>query len=491
MDYAFRVFAAIYGYRVVDGASEGRTRDFIYGGPPSIPGTGLGCARIPARYSAPHGNGRVESLSKARHGGEEFYLFHGLDPVTRQPDWLGEIFEWLSCSWETGISIRDSVGRVPYAEMIFRRAGAPTWKPQAALQMAWLEDFSRNGVLSSEALPKAPAPAGDAKHLVVCSHDVDFYYTNRRDAALRLIKNLAISALLYRNASYFVSNFKMFLRLLARERVGDYLPDLVSQLEKQGCSSTFFVVPSRQHRRDPNYALSDLPLRQVAKRGFPVELHASYLSLLENRNLTQEVRALGDKIHKKPLGNRQHWLRFGDQRLLFQAVEEAGLLFDSSSGFADTVGFRNGACFAFPPYDFKEERAHNFLEIPLAIMDGSLIEISRTSGEAFQTIADRVLSESRARGWGGIAILWHNPLEALSVPEAVNQVFWSCAAQRHDFDERWISTDEFLSIAIPRYQNAGLLKSLTNGIYPSPEARPASESRLENNRNFNSAQSLA
>jgi hypothetical protein len=67
------------------------------------------------------------------------------------------------------------------------------------------------------------------------------------------------------------------------------------------------------------------------------------------------------------------------------------------------------------------------------------------------------LSESRKYGWGGISILWHNPLEALSVPDEINEVFWKCAAQRQEFQERWVSSDEFLALSLQRYQNAGLL----------------------------------
>jgi len=56
----------------------------------------------------------------------------------------------------------------------------------------------------------------------------------------------------------------------------------------------------------------------------------------------------------------------------------AGLAYDSSLGFAETCGFRNGANFAFPPYDFEREGPCSFLEIPLAIMDGSLQLSSRS-----------------------------------------------------------------------------------------------------------------
>jgi hypothetical protein len=453
--YAFQVFAAIYNYRIAEDDQSQETLIFAYGIlSETIHGVQASVV-IPARYSP---EARTTTTQKVRYAGEDFFLFHGLDPLTNRPDWLGEIFEWLSSSHEANIAQRDNVGRIPDSEMIFNRIGLRTWKPHAAMLMAWLEHVCRNGG-TSEGLAKAPSAIPGVEHLVVCSHDIDFYFTNRRGALLRLLKNLAISCVLYKTPRYFIENWKMLLKLLGGKNVGHYLPSLLERMEQQGCHSTLFVVAERSHRRDPNYEISALaaPLAEALRKGFSVELHGCYQSVIENRSLEADKQALAKITGKQPLGSRQHWLRFGDFATLFRAVEDAALVFDSSVGFSDHVGFRSGACFAFPPYDFQLERPHNFLEIPLAIMDGSLIECSRKSGESAQTLAERVLSESRKYGWGGISILWHNPLEALSVPDEINEVFWKCAAQRQEFQERWVSSDEFLALSLQRYQNAGLL----------------------------------
>jgi hypothetical protein len=73
-----------------------------------------------------------------------------------------------------------------------------------------------------------------------------------------------------------------------------------------------------------------------------------------------------------------------------------------------------------------------------------------------QQLADEVLGESRKRGWGGIAVLWHNPIEPLSVPAEINRVFWSCAQKQQEFREKWMSLDQFLSCCAARFQQAGL-----------------------------------
>src|SRR5262249_52600111 len=170
-----------------------------------------------------------------------------------------------------------------------------------------------------------------------------------------------------------------------------------------------------------------------------------------------EANLLSQKVGAAPRANRQHWLRFESQRTLFREVENAGMLADSSLGFPETTGFRNGASFAFPPYDFERERPHEFLEIPLALMDGGLEAESRMTGAQPQRIADEVLANSRTLGWGGISLLWHNPIEPLSVPQSINDVFWQCADKRHAIRESWLTFDQFLALALPRYRQAGLL----------------------------------
>lgn len=463
MDYAFRVYAAIYGHRVVDGGSSEKARTVVYGSRPGDSFNQEGFLHIPALYQPALTNRGIQEVTRHSYAGEQVFLFYGLDPQSARPDWLGEIFVWLSSGHEKGIQTRDNVGRIPDAEMIFARQGIPTWKPHASCVMAWLENCL-NGRESEPALPKAPSPVPGVDHLVICSHDIDFYFRNRPDTLHRLIKNLAIAVLQYKSWDYFSANWSMIKGLLKGERIGDYVPTMISRLTEHNARSTLFVVPRRAHRRDPNYSLANLGsiLRDASQRGFPIEIHGSYTSSIEARTLLPEADQLREILQKSPTGNRQHWLRFGKTEDLFRSVEEAELRFDSSVGFTDQVGFRNGASFAFPPYNFQEERAYDFLEIPLAIMDGSLVEESRVTSETPQFLAERVLAESRKRGWGGISILWHNPVEALAVPDEINRVFWNCAANKESFREKWISTDDFFSLSLRRYHAAGLLAKVQN-----------------------------
>jgi hypothetical protein len=118
--YAFRVFAAIYGYRVIEADSAGDSLRCYYGGS-AIGGRNSDVVHIPARYTMPAANKQANAPVEHYHAGERFHLFFGLDKNTCRPDWPGEIFAWLSGSYEAESTTRDTVGRVPFSETIFGR----------------------------------------------------------------------------------------------------------------------------------------------------------------------------------------------------------------------------------------------------------------------------------------------------------------------------------------------------------------------------------
>jgi len=456
MSYAWQVFGAIFDYSVANAETEIPGSRCFYGQTNASSESFF----IPARYRV-SGYRQTRELSKHRYAGQDFYLFHGIDAVSGRPDWLGEIFEWLSCSYEREAENRDSIGRIPFSASIFARKNLSPRVPFATLLMSWMENEIQ-GVAGRESLPKAPSPVRDIDHLVVSSHDIDYYYTNKVSAAVRVTKNIGIAYRPYRSWSFAASNAGMLFNLIRGRRVGEYLPALTEQGEALQFRSSLFAVSRNPHRRDPDYDVAGIApvLLEARKRGFSVGVHGSYTSLIENSALEPELAALSEATGTRSAGNRQHWLRFDSHEKLNQQVDRAGFLYDSSCGFPERVGFRSGASFAFPPYNFQDEEPHKFLEIPLAIMDGSLEATSRELQESPQNVADEVLQASRKWGWGGISVLWHNPIEALSVPKEINQVFWECVRKQSQFREGWLSGDEFLRISLGRYRAAGLLASV-------------------------------
>jgi hypothetical protein len=472
ISYAFRVFAAIYGHEVRDQKDGRGAVRCVYGRrsesreSDAVPADFL---HIPARYPLRSPQEPIPVPTRSCYAREQVYLFHGRDEHSGDPDWLGEIFEWLSCADEMSVRARDAVGRMSYEHSVFVRHAISPLRPNASLVMAWLENFI-SGPKGEENLPAAPSPVPDARHLVISSHDIDFYFAGRWGSLIRVMKNLAIAAVAARSFAFFKDSCRQLFRIASGARVGDFLPELLERMQADGCSSTFFVLARRQHRRDSNYTLPQIAprLRQIAETGCSVALHGSYCSIVENSDLENEAAVLEAQMGERPRGSRQHWLRFDRPETLFANVDQAGFEYDSSWGWAGQVGFRNGAAFAFPPYNFAREEPYNFLVIPLIIMDHGLQAAHRTSTTEPVKLAQSVLEESRRWGWGGVSVLWHNPVEPLSVCDGVNRIFWQQMKARREHRELWISAEEFMDVSLRRYQNAGLLQSV----------RPESHSNL-------------
>jgi hypothetical protein len=194
------------------------------------------------------------------------------------------------------------------------------------LAMAWLQNEIVNPG-GTESLPKPTSPAPDAGHLVICSHDVDFYFTSKSSALVRLLKNLVIACQTYRSWSFFTWNALQLFRVLAGKRVGEYLGPLCRASQEYDFRSTIFAVSNKEHRRDPNYDLDELApdLKSCAENGFSIGLHGSYQSVTDKSCLLRELTVLQESLGRKPLGARQHWLRFGDHQVFFDAIESAGL----------------------------------------------------------------------------------------------------------------------------------------------------------------------
>lgn len=449
--YALSLFAACYGYPIADdGDLDADVVELYYGKAPPI-GNASEPLWVPARYVLRELTEPAPEPKILTFDSEPICLFFGTDGQTSRPDWLGEIFEWVSGAHEYSIVERDPVGRIPYSSTVFGRYGIPPGKPHANLVMAWLEGvITRRGGL-------IPSKDGDEDqpHWIVSTHDFDYYYSGLWDALTRIVKNLGIALLIYRRWDFFFDNLKLMAELLRRSRPGDIGKRLMERGRALGFRSTCFIIAANRHRRDANYRAEDLAQvwRGLTEAGFSIGLHGSYQSIVETGTLPLETDGLRRAAGLPVEGGRQHWLRFDDYTKLFDGISRAQLRFDSTLGFSETPGFRNGLCHPFPPYDFRDERPHDFLEIPLVLMDASLIGM----GPKAPTIMREVLSESRHWGWGGIAILWHNPLEPLHAPAPINRLFWEELAQCAENNEKWITGETLLELFGPRYRAAGLL----------------------------------
>jgi hypothetical protein len=138
-----------------------------------------------------------------------------------------------------------------------------------------------------------------------------------------------------------------------------------------------------------------------------VGLHGSPESAFEAQILKKEMdclTSLGFRIS----GYRSHYLHF-DYQKSFAILEDSGILYDSTLGYWENIGFRAGISFPFYPFNIAQNRPFRVLEIPLIVMDTTLL-----SGKAMNLsprsagLALRRLINIAARYQSHLSLLWHN-----------------------------------------------------------------------------------
>jgi hypothetical protein len=121
--------------------------------------------------------------------------------------------------------------------------------------------------------------------------------------------------------------------------------------------------------------------------------------------LRREIQILREAMGAGPLGGRQHYLRWSPETWIHW--ETCGLAYDSSVCFADRVGFRAGTCIPYRPWLFTLNRAAELLEIPLLVMDRTLLGyLKLTHEQSIEAVRDCL---ARCRSVGGVfTLVWHN-----------------------------------------------------------------------------------
>ena len=446
--YAFQVFAAVYGYGFCQNESD------------SVEGLtviryGSGSANsLPARYQAR--NPSVPAPKPTMHfvSGIELPIFHGIDSRTKVPDFLAEIFEWISHAHEYSVG-PDAIERPNQKEFLWSKYDLDATQPYAAILMAWFHDHISKRAFAGQA--DVASKIEGIEHAIVCSHDVDYYAAGLRSALRRQMQNVIVGAYRFKSASYTAANIQAIMRTLLGQKVAKFIPDYIERSRGQNYSSTFFVIPRHRLRRDANYKLSSFgnDLLDLRQSGYEVALHGSYDSIVGRDDLSADADRLAKVVRDTIRGGRQHYLRFDTHEKLYRNIEDAKFEYDSTLGFTDRIGFRGAACFPYPPYDFSNERPCSFLEFPLTVMDGAL------SGNlaSARTQVFRVLENSKRWGWGGISILWHNPVDPVHVRPRINDLYWELLESRNQRKESWMSAVSLYEKIAPRYNAAGLLKA--------------------------------
>lgn len=182
----------------------------------------------------------------------------------------------------------------------------------------------------------------------------------------------------------------------------------IIRLEKEygGLSSFYFLGRGEDFRRF-RYDIEDLEgdLGGIVDEGCEVGLHGGYNTYSSLDAMKEEKRRVERALNRTIYGYRNHYLSFKVPDT-WQLLAEAGFGYDSTLGYNDRSGFRNGMCHPFRPFSLVTGQPMDIVEIPLVIMDASLFWKDRTYDAAWG-IARGLVDQTAACG-GVITLLWHN-----------------------------------------------------------------------------------
>ena len=203
-------------------------------------------------------------------------------------------------------------------------------------------------------------PLRSKRTSVFMSHDIVKVNSGWKNAIEDEMKSFNIGNIMY-----------LMIRKISGKDIWKNLEYIMNLEENYDVHSTFFLMG----RKGSNYADYDISkdpyhswIKEIQSRGFEAGLLASNGCHNSAHKLGSDKRRFKYKVY----GNRFHELRYKTKNSP-RSLEKNKFSYDSSMGMYDEVGFRNGYCHPFVPWDFKHDRPSAFVEVPLMMNDNAMI----------------------------------------------------------------------------------------------------------------------
>jgi len=244
----------------------------------------------------------------------------------------------------------------------------------------------------------------EGKKFAVClTHDIDavYPYTSSLSVMYNAAKSLKERKI--KNA------FKMLLNNI-NKRWNPWwnFNDIMTLEEKYRAKSSFYFLVLDKRDLDFNFRIDDLEseLENITDNGCEVGLHGGHNAYNNLDEIKEKKKRLERVLGKKIVGYRNHYLRFKVPDT-WELLSKAGFKYDTTFGYADCVGFRNGMCHPFKPFNLDTNEEIDILEIPLTIMDDTLFKYMKLDMKGAWRVAKLLIDIVKKRN-GIITILWHN-----------------------------------------------------------------------------------
>ncbi|TES90002.1 MAG: hypothetical protein E3J87_10860 [Candidatus Cloacimonadota bacterium] len=340
-------------------------------------------------------------------------------------DIISSAFFFLSQWQELHVKKRDKFDRFPYSESYQKRmkiALVPIVNEYMYVLKDLIDLFSKN-------IKWKPMWPSDKKFVIFLSHDVDSIWKWTKDSYKSNLKEIFSKKRFNLRRSYW-----LFEKILNGEK-------------KLGATSTFFFLSGM-------YNTKALYMRRLfeklEKGGWEVGFHGGFDSYNSEEILFNEFRNLDAQVGKI-MGTRQHFLRFSFPKT-FLLQEKCGMEYDSTIGFAENEGYRTGFAFPYNPYNHSLDREFSLMEIPLNVMDTTLLYHKRMNVKNIWKCVKKILEINRDYN-GCLSILWH--LSSFDDPFLAN-IYWKIINWTNKEEGICLSGKEVVNWWTERYSDLDL-----------------------------------
>ena len=321
---------------------------------------------------------------------EDFLLFSEQEAplfITQHgtKDYLLSSFFLLSGIQEWTTNKADKWGRFPYNGSVQAQFGGA--------RENWVDLFFEK--IYESITQKLHLPSAQSKPTrILLTHDIDHLKWPVLQNGYSFIKGLAGS-----RKKRWLSKLPLLLKNTRRN-----IEDIMALEDQYGVNSVFFWLTiqgkGRHGIKNADYSLEEQYVQkmmaQITKRGGSNGLHKS----------TQPIPMVDEfksNLELMPI-NRYHYLLCNlpsDSEEINQSVKQ-----DYTLGFAEEMGFRNSYSRPYHPFDFKNWKPFQFLEVPLHIMDTTFRGYKKLTPEEAEEEILFFLSKHSTNCC--LSLLWHN-----------------------------------------------------------------------------------
>ena len=255
----------------------------------------------------------------------------------------------------------DAHGRFPYFESLQYKHKF-TLSPVVNIYFEILADFLQNNN------HKIENKKWDGGSQIILTHDIDQINCGYIEDCGFLLKKFKI-----KNA-FHISKLLFRKFFLCRDTFFDAFEEMTKFEKSNNLSSVYFLMSSSV-KKDADYKFDrklNKIIRYIIDNQSIIGLHGGYYSAVDENEFSKQKLLLEKFTEKKITKTRQHFLRF-DSKITSAIHQKTGIEQDYTLGFAEYFGFRNSVATPFYLYNFKELQPSKVLEIPLFMMDTTIL----------------------------------------------------------------------------------------------------------------------